>query len=356
MFPRMRNASDLPLINSSDPSFELELHRRQAFYADKASQLPCDLAVLEDAINLAEPCSEARNEFLSSFQRRLRNSCNEAAIVQGVMPKLVPIDDLLDNEPVITIPNQQWDKECSLRIPTTAQYRIPPPKPDQTIGLSASNFSGYENALAYLAHKARPIKCLPGLTFPLVTVEAKGDRGQNVCRSQNLHNAAVILHQLFRLWEDTGATSELYYKSLACTISITTQTCAISHFWLEPSLDASPLVRGRLFKSWSLNVQDASVLDEIVSSVRNAIYFTINRGIKLITARLEALQSVLEAIPNPCCTPSCRKRKFVDREFSDEDLDDSPRPQRLRRIRSTSSRGSSGSRRSSGGRSCGSWT
>ena len=355
---RMRNALDSPLINSSDPSFELELHRRRAFYADKASQIPSDLAELEEAINA--PCGstslKSNDDSLISFQRRLKNSCNEAAIVQGVMPQLVPIEELLDDEAVITVPNQQWDKECSLRIPTTAQYRIPPPKPDQTIGLSSSSLSGYENSLAYLAHKARPIKCLPSLAFPLVTVEAKGDRGQNVCRSQNLHNAAVILHQLLRLWEDTGSANELYYKALACTISITTQTCAISHFWLEPSPSGSATVRGRLFKSWSLNMQDANTLDEVVSSVRNAINFAIARGSRLITERLEALEQLLEATPRSCCSPSCRKRKFVDVEPCDDDSDDSIRPHRLRRVRSSSSRRSSGSSRRSSGRSSSSWT
>jgi hypothetical protein len=350
MFSRMRNTAELPLINSSDLSFELELHRRRAFYADKSSQVPSNLPELESAINTPRDCSDLDDQFLSSFQRRLRNSCNEAAIVQGVMPKLVHIDDLLDNEAVTTSPNQQWDRECSLNIPATAQYRLPAPKPDQTIGLSADSFSDYENALAYLAHKARPIKCLPALTFPLVTVEAKGDKGQNVCRSQNLHNAAVMLHQLLRLWEDTGAAADLYFKALVCTISITTQTCAISHFWLEPDSHGLVTVRGRLFKSWSLNVQEADTLAEIVSCIRKAIDFTLEKGTELIISRMRTLEDVLETIPSPCCSPSCRKRKSYDRESCEEDFDTSPRPRRLRLSSSSSSRRSSGSSRKSSGR------
>jgi hypothetical protein len=347
MFLRQRNAYELPLINSSDPSFELELHRRRACYVDDASHLPSDLLELEEAINAPRASSTLSRNRLSAFQRRLRNSCNEAAVVQAIMPKLVPVEDLLDDESIITVPNQQFDKECSLRIPATAQYRIPPPKPDQTIGLSSSNFTIYENALAYLGHKARPIKCLPGLTFPLVTVEAKGDRGQNVCRSQNLHNAAVVLHQLLRLWEDSGSATELYYKSLTCTISITTQTCAISHFWLEPNDLGSVSVFGRLFKSWSLNMQHANTLNEITSSVRNAIDFAIERGTKLITERLEALEQALRAIPSPSCSPSCRKRKLSDRDLYSDESDFSPTARRIRLVSSSSSRRSS-SRRTSG--------
>jgi hypothetical protein len=353
MFPRARNISELPLINSSDPSFELELHRRRAFYVDNASHLPEDLVELDSALNALRASPEPDEAYLTSFQRRLRNSCNEAAVVQGVMPKLVPIDSLLDNEALITVPNQQWDKECGLHVPASAQYRIPPPKPDQTIGLAASDFSAYETALAYLAHKARPIKCLPSLAFPLVTVEAKGDRGQNVCRSQSLHNAAVMLHQLLRLWEDTESASELFYKSLVCTISITTQTCAISHFWIAPGVNGLVSVYGRLFKSWTLNLQDSIDLSAIVTCIRNTIDFTITRGTKLITERLQALEMTVTAIPSPCCSPSCRKRKSFDRDtdkclYSSSPEPDGPPLRKRLRVVSSSRRGRSIGRRTSG--------
>lgn len=356
MFSRARNVLELPLINSSDPSFELELLRRRVSYTDNASHLPADLDELESALNASRANSEQSATSVAFFQRRLRNSCNEAAVVQGVMPKLVPIDNLLDDEALVTIPNQQWDKECGLRVPTSAQYRIPPPKPDQTIGLAALNFSTNENALAYLAHKARPIKALPSLTFPLITVEAKGDRGQNVCRFQNLHNAAVALHQLLRLWESTNSADELFYRSLVCTISITTQTCAISHFWLEPGMNGQVAVYGRLFKSWTLNLQESIDFSAIIACVSNAIEFTIERGSKLIRERLEELEETLVAIPSPCCTPSGRKRRSLDRDGYDNmytsspEPDDSPQRKRLRLVRSSSSR------RSSGGRTSGSST
>jgi hypothetical protein len=353
MFTRARKIPDLPLINSSDPCFELELHRRRAFYVDSDLHLPEDLDELECSLHATRACPQPDDTYFASFQRRLRNSCNEAAVVQGVMPMLVPIDHLLDNENLMTVPNQQWDKECCLRIPTSAQYRIPPPKPDQTIGLAASNFSAYETALAYLAHKARPIRCLPSLTFPLVTVEAKGDRGQNVCRSQNLHNAAVMLHQLLQLWEDTGSASELFKKSLVCTISITTQTCAISHFWMELGDNGQVSVYGRLFKSWTLNLKDSIGLNAIIMCIRNTIDFTIARGTKLITERLKALEDTTVALPSPCCSPSCRKRKFSDRgtyndlSSSSPEPDSSPSRKRWIQVSSSSSRRSS-SRRTSG--------
>jgi hypothetical protein len=356
MFPRARNVSQLPLINSSDPSFELELHRRRAFYVDNAMHLPHDIDALESTLHASRVSPEPDETYLASFQRRLRNSCNEAAVVQGVMPKLVPIDSLLDNEALITVPNQQWDKECCLRIPVSAQYRIPPPKPDQTIGLAASNFSACETALARLAHKARPIRSLPSLTFPLVTVEAKGDRGQNVCRSQNLHNAAVMLHQLLHLWEDTESPSQLFYRSLVCTISITTQTCAISHFWMEPGANGLITVYGRLFKSWTLNLKESIDLNAIITCIRNTIDFTIDRGTKLITQRLKALEATATALPSPCCSPSCRKRKYSDRDMYESHRSSSPEPDDLPRRRRWRPASSPSSRRSSGRRTSASST
>ncbi|KAF2670144.1 hypothetical protein BT63DRAFT_230794 [Microthyrium microscopicum] len=327
---RSLQLTTLPLINSADPSFELELHRRRAFLVHDpkitGSKAPNDLDDLEAALNASRSSPEPDEHYLVSFQRRLRNSCNEAAVVQAVMPKLVPIDQLLDREDVITVPNQQWDKECALPRPASAQYRIPLPKPDQTIGLAASNFHAYENALAHLSHSARPARSLSNLTFPLLTVEAKGDTGHNVCRLQNLHNAAVMLHQLLRLWQDTDAEDEFFGQAMVCTISITTQTCAICHYWMERE-DGNISVRGRLYKSWSLSLNESMHLGSIVRDVRNTIEHTITRGKRLIHQRLSALELRLSSLSTPSTTStsstsgsSCsRKRRFI---FIDEAYDD----------------------------------
>jgi hypothetical protein len=357
MFLRPRNLLDLPLINSSDPSFELELHRRRAFFVHHDAQCPDDLEEVEHALNASRASPEPDENDLASFQRRLRNSCNEAAVVQGVMPKLVPIDQLLDREDVLTVPNQQWDKECALPVPAFGQYRIPPPKPDQTVGLAASNFAAFETALAYLSHAARPIRSLPNLTFPLVAIEAKGDRGHNVCRSQSLHNAAVMLHQLLQLWERTGKAEDFYGKSMVCSISITTQTCAITHYWMEPGPNGV-VVYGRLFKSWTLNLKESIDLSAIVRCIRNTIDSTLKRGIRLIAERLEALEEKVLSSPSSSCSPRRRKRRLNNGDAvyempsspSTQD-DDSPR-RKSASVRQTraSSRRTSGSRRSSGSR------
>jgi hypothetical protein len=357
MFSPPYDFSHLPLINSTDPSFELELNRRRAFFGHQDTQTPDDLEHVEHELSSSRTSPEPDETYLASFQRRLRNSCNEAAVVQSVMPKLVPIDELLDREDVITVPNQQWDKECGLPVPPSAQYRISPPKPDQTVGLAASNFAAFETALAYLSHTARPMRPLSNLTFPLVTVEAKGDRGHNVCRFQSLHNAAVMLHQLLHLWEQTGKADDFFGQSMVCTISITTQTCAISHYWME-SGPSGIVVYGRLFKSWTLNLKEPIELGTIVRCIRNTIDFTINRGKTLIMERLAALEDKILSNRSPSCSPGCRKRRFRRKDIA-RDLPSSPSPERdgspRRRGLSTRSRRVSGSsslssrsRRSSG--------
>jgi hypothetical protein len=350
MFSPSFSPSQLPLINSADASFELEVHRRRAFFGHRHTRTPDDLEEVERAINACRDSPEPDGTYLASFQRRLRNSCNEAAVVQGVMPKLVPIDRLLDREDVVTVPNQQWDKECGLPFPPSAQYRIPPPKPDQTVGPAASNFTAFETALAHLSHAARPIRSLSDLTFPLITIEAKGDKGHNVCRSQSLHNAAVMLHQLLRLWEHTGNAEDLFGQSLVYTISITTQTCAVSHYWME-SGPSGVAVYGRLFKSWTLNLQEPIDLGAIIRSIRNAIDFAINRGIKLIRERLELLEDRLVSSSSPSCSPGCYKRRLVRLDRPPSPEIDSPtrrktshtRPSRRSDSRRLSRRRSSGS-------------
>jgi hypothetical protein len=368
MFSRPLNLQDLPLINSTDPSFELELHRRRAFFVDHDddARVPQDLDAIELALNSAPPRTSTRSSnrnpndqrSLANFQRRLRNSCNEAAVVQSVMPQLVPIEQLLDRDDVCTVANQQWDKDCALAVPAAAQYRIPPPKPDQTIGLAAGNFAAFETALAFLARAARPIRLLSSLTFPLVTVEAKGDRGHNVCRSQSLHNAAVMLHQLLRLWELTGKVDDLFGRSMVCTIAITTQTCAVSQYWLDSGPHGIS-VYGRLLKSWTLNLKDSTDLATIICSIRNLIDFTLHRGIELIIERLEVLEEKALTLTSPSASPGSRKRR-LEYDDSNERATPSP-PERIpppkRRASSRrSSRGSSrrsNSQRSSSGLSSG---
>ena len=358
MFSPPHNFSDLPLINSTDPSFELELHRRRAFFESHDAKPPDDLDEVDQALNTSRASPEPDESYLASFQRRLRNSCNEAAVVQAVMPRLVPIDQLLDRADVLTVPNQQWDKECGLPIPPSAQYRISPPKPDQTLGIAASNFIAFETALAHLSHAARPIRPLPSLTFPLVTIEAKGDRGHNVCRLQSLHNAAVMLHQLLRLWEYTGNAEDFFGQSMVCTISITTQTCAIANYWMEDG-PGRITVYGRLFKSWTLNLKEPKDLGVIVRCIRNTIDFTLKRGTRLIMEQLQALNDKILSTPSPSCSPSCRKRRLRHRSSaldaarsSSPELDGLPR----RRGSSMRTRRGSGGRRSRGRRSSGSST
>lgn len=212
-------------INAYSPHFETELRRRRVFFLrGRTEQNPIDVNDFKSFVSRARGSPEPTEEDVQRIRVKADRSRNEAAVVQSILPELLPVDDLYTSDDFETIPNQQWDKRVSLPVPaisvsvaddngspsrkrkapgsipgTTRRMRLAVPKPDQAIGISSESLTCY-NAREHLGHVCTPVAADSDLLFPFFTAECKGDQGRlKVSRMQNGHNAAVMLHNMRRL-------------------------------------------------------------------------------------------------------------------------------------------------------------
>ena len=212
-------------INAYSPHFETELRRRRVFFLrGRTDHNPTDINDFKSFVSRERGSPEPTEEDVQRIRVKADRSRNEAAVVQSILPELLPVDNLYTSDDFETIPNQQWDKRVSLPVPalsrsvaddngspsrkrkapggsprTTRGTRLAVPKPDQAIGISSESLTCY-NAREHLGHVCTPVAADSDLLFPFFTAECKGDQGRlKVSRMQNAHNAAVMLHNMRRL-------------------------------------------------------------------------------------------------------------------------------------------------------------
>ncbi|KAL2057954.1 hypothetical protein ABVK25_001571 [Lepraria finkii] len=158
-------------INAYKPKYVFALEERGIYFADdEPEKTPSNLDELTGAI----------------FGSR---APNEYAIVQSILPKIIPIEELSIDSEASTVPEQQWHRK--IMIDPNAKPLLKNIKPDRTVGWSKCMFE-CPRALKYLDSRACPVASNPGLAWPLFTAEFKGDKGDlKVARLQNLHNGPL---------------------------------------------------------------------------------------------------------------------------------------------------------------------
>ena len=99
-------------INAYYLKYEQELNARAISFADDVEHLfPSDMAAVEVAVFASRDDGPGPSKAEARlFRNRVRSCLNEAAIVEKVLPKIVPMDDLMDD-------------------PTTCTLEICPPSP-----------------------------------------------------------------------------------------------------------------------------------------------------------------------------------------------------------------------------------
>jgi len=285
-------------INAYSSRFEAELRRRGViFIEDEEERAPTNLDDLKTAIFASRESPEPTEDDVKKFRKRIRKSSNEAAALQSTLSKIIPLDEIWDRDDLLTIPNQQWDKKVSLPSDAPVSTRLATPKPDQTVGLSASTLA-CDNALAVLRPWAFPVTAAPDLTFPLFTVEGKGDQGNlKVSRLQNLHNAAVMLHNLLQLRKAVGTEQEFFDKAQVCTLGLTTESIELCYYWATQDSDGRISYCGQAINSWNPNSKSSNEYKEARKCARNALGWVLSEGCKWIWSDLKRIEERLKAVP-----------------------------------------------------------
>jgi hypothetical protein len=102
-------------INAYSAKFDVELERRGIqFVDDEDEKCPADLEQFKLAISASRESPEPDDQEAKIVRKRILKSINEAATLQCLLPKFLPIFDIYDGDDLCIMPNQQWDKQNSL--------------------------------------------------------------------------------------------------------------------------------------------------------------------------------------------------------------------------------------------------
>lgn len=217
--------------NAYQPDYQSLLEDRDIFFADDNAELvPSDLADLKKAIYASRGSSEPDEAAATILRKQIRKAPNEAATIQSILPKVVPLEELMNDEKLSTSLEQYWSRSCL--IGPEMKPRLAVPKPDRTIGWAADMFRQYKNARYVLKTQMQPVGNNANLVWPIFTVEVKGDKGDmKTAKLQNLHNGATMLSNLWTLRQASGKLDEFYNKTHVMSLELTAESVQLSCYW-----------------------------------------------------------------------------------------------------------------------------
>ncbi len=260
---------------------------------------------------LKETLKEERKDFVpnDADARQLRNLIknvnNEAAVVQSILPEIVPNKAIGRDGKTCMVPDQYWDRK--IMVEPNAKPALTPPKPDRTIGWLQKVFD-YPIAITHLDTYACPVAGQPSLAFPLFTVEVTGDRGSLKCaRLQNLHNGATMLSNLWRIRQfyDKEKEGEFFNNVHALSLQLTAETIQVSCYWATRNGNGKIRFYGTEVRTWTLYEGDQ--YKEACRYTLNAMDWVRNQASGWIHSALARLEASLDTtIPTPPPTQSNR--------------------------------------------------
>ena len=267
------NAPEEPkgAINAYSPNYLVALEERSIFFSDdEPEQYPSNLVELTKAIFASRTDPDPDDAAARTLRILMRSAPNESATVQSILPKLVPIEELVLDTKTSTAPDQRW--HCKIMIKPDGKPALTAPKPDMTIGWFRRVFNRYPQAMRYLAARACPVASNPEVAIPLFTIEVKGDRGNlKAARLQNLHNGATMLSNLWHIrqfcrTEDEG---DFFNKVHAMSLELTAEIVQLSCYWANRDENGMISYYGMALHTWTPYV--GSQYKEARRCTRNAL-------------------------------------------------------------------------------------
>lgn len=271
-------------ISYTNAIFKFELERRNIFVSRKfpPGWNYLSLVVNEGAVQELNPPADS----LMEAQYHLLDASNETTIVAEVIPKLLPMSDLLLSSSFEAIYDALWKVEP---LPTCdeATSRLTSPKPDVTIGFNRK-FLGSHRAMEALSTVSTPVICCPKLAFPVFTLEAKGMESTVFSSRQNMHNGACMLKNLYHL-RSLARKDREDEKLVVFTVSVSPEKVSLHAHWVELIQDqlTYPSRELRMWSPGSDNLKSA------VKSFSSVIYESLSRHATWIQEDLRTLDLAL---------------------------------------------------------------
>ena len=226
------------------------------------------------------------------------NANNKPAIMQKILPTIVPVGALDADDANYTVPQQQWSRK--IMIAANAKPALTAVKPDMTIGWSKAVFT-QRKAVGHLGAHACPVVAYSELAFPLFTVEVQGDRGSlRVARLQNLHNGATLLSNLWhiRQYYNKEREDEFFNKVHALSLQLTPESIQLSCYWAARRENGQIMFYGTQVRTWSPFEDDR--FNKAYRYTCNALEWVKNQAFDWICSALARLERCLDtSVPTP---------------------------------------------------------
>lgn len=288
--------------NAYDSEFEKFLKYRGIFYADNKIVLPSDLMDLEQAIYSPRPGSEPDKAAADILRRQIGQCTNEVATVSSILPKVVPLEEIINTETLSLAQDSSWCRQCIIPGPMKPDLTVP--KPDKTIGWADDVFFDYPKAQGYLKPQMLPVTSNRKLAWPLFTVEVKGDKGDlKVASLQNLWNGATLLSNLLSLRRWSKKEDDFYNKIHVMSLELTAESIQLSCYWATAGKNPGEVkYYGMRLETWS--VYSTKAYAEAWRCTHNALEWVRNRAYNWIRSDLAILEErltpkIAPAMPTP---------------------------------------------------------
>lgn len=291
-------------ISAYHSSYSKALIRRGIDFADKEiEKFPSNLNALKKALKKKRDVPGPDDTTARNLRTLIDKANTEQAIIQKILPKVIPLEELDASDDYYTAPGQLWDRE--IMVAPHAKPTLTAPRPGMTIGWSSDIFE-HQLALDHLGASACPVAKEPGLAFPLFTVEVKGSGGDfRITRLQNLHNGATMLSNLWhiRQFYDEETHEAFFNKVHALSLQLTQESIQLSCYWATRKEDGQLKFYGTEVDIWPISKPEQ--YKKAYRYTCNALEWVRDQAFEWISPALATLEGSLDAsVPTPPPTQS----------------------------------------------------
>ena len=290
-------------INAYDSEYRNALEDRDIFLADGKDPPPnfheLWKAMLQPRESPGPDDIEAEN-----LRVQLTDANNESASVKDILPQLVPLISMQFKNDTACVKDRVWHREIALQ--PDLKPALTTPKPAVTIGWKPEVFtSRFKSAYKSLQAFISPIAGFRSVAWPIFIIEARGDGGSmRVARLLNLHNAAVMLSNLFELKRKCGNEKTFFNKVHVIGVELTAESVQLSCYWSCRKNNGGIEYFGKMLQCWSLFDETGDSLRDARRGIHNVFEWMKTWTFEWIQSDMAAFEIKNEQILHSHITPA----------------------------------------------------
>lgn len=261
-------AEDTKSVNAYNPDFQSQLDLRRIFDVSGEAQSPKNIDNIEAMLRAARRSEGPSDDKIDRSLRRLyKPSKNEAKVTHEVIPCIMPMEEIADNEMLAHEYDKQF-KAWDVVEPLSADSpRLTTPQPDLAIGFHSRNFDAA--SLQSFGGNARP--CGYPLAFPVFFVECKGKGDMDIARFQNLQNGAYAGQNLRNVYQRHNRLAEFYDIAHVMSVESNGKYVVLGCHWVCLDEGNQHTYYAKVLRSWAITDPRRGSFREARECLRNVV-------------------------------------------------------------------------------------